>query len=120
MKKEEVESLANMYLEKISKHYGLSSFQATVPYVSLETNTYSNPKDKSIVAEYCSTLNEIQIYYRKIISQEQLIRILVHEYQHYLQSPSWKKRYYKMGYTYDNHPYEIQAYKEEENWIKFN
>jgi hypothetical protein len=120
VKKEEVRSLASIYLERISKYYGLSPFQAALPYLSLETNTYGNRKDKSIVAEYCSTLNEIQIYYRNIVSVEQLVKTLVHEYQHYLQSPSWMKRYYKMGHTYDTHPYEIKAYKEEENWIKFN
>jgi hypothetical protein len=120
VKKEEVRSLASTYLERISKYYGLSSFQTTLPYISLETNTYSSSRDRSIVAEFCPILNEIQVYYRKIITEEQLIKTLIHEYQHYLQSPFWMKRYYKMGHTYDTHPYEIKAYKEEENWIKFN
>jgi len=25
-----------------------------------------------------------------------------------------------MGYEYTDHPYEVQAYVEEENWIQFN
>jgi hypothetical protein len=61
-------------------------------------------------------INEITIYYNNIGSLEELIRTVIHEYQHYLQSPSWMTRYYKMGYDYSNHPYEIAAYKEEENW----
>jgi hypothetical protein len=53
-------------------------------------------------------------------SREHIIQTLVHEYQHYLQSPSWFKRYYDMGYHYGNHPYEVQAYGEEKNWELFN
>ena len=33
--------------------------------------------------------------------------------KHYLQSPSWMKRYYDMGYEYNNHPYELEALEEE-------
>jgi hypothetical protein len=29
------------------------------------------------------------------------------------------KRYYSMGYTYGNHPYEIDAKKAEEDWKLF-
>jgi hypothetical protein len=29
------------------------------------------------------------------------------------------KRYYDMGYHYGNHPYEVAAYNEEENYTKF-
>jgi hypothetical protein len=28
-------------------------------------------------------------------------------------------RYWNMGYEYGTHPYEIQAWNEEENWKKF-
>ena len=55
-----------------------------------------------------------------MVSREHIIQTLVHEYQHYLQSPSWFKRYYDMGYGYNDHPYEVQAYAEEKNWELFN
>ena len=57
-------------------------------------------------------INEITIYYKNIASLEELIRTIIHEYQHYLQSPSWMTRYYNMGYDYSDHPYELAAYKE--------
>ena len=47
-----------------------------------------------------------------------LAKSIIHEYQHYLQSPSWYTRYYSMGYNYSDHPYEIAAYKEEKNYRK--
>jgi hypothetical protein len=29
------------------------------------------------------------------------------------------KRYYNMGYNYNDHPYEVAAFDEEENWKLF-
>jgi len=75
--------------------------------------------EQSPDAEYCSMENAIFIYYPKMKSKKHLIETLVHEYQHYLQSPSWMKRYYNMGYNYNDHPYEVAAYDEEKNWKKF-
>jgi len=52
-------------------------------------------------------------------SKKHIVETLVHEYQHYLQSPLWMKRYYTMGYNYNDHPYEVQAYNEEKNYKLF-
>ena len=69
-------------------------------------------------AEYDRIDNSIVIYYPQMTSRKQIIETLIHEYQHYLQSPSWFTRYYNMGFEYNNHPYEIAATKEELNWNK--
>jgi hypothetical protein len=48
-----------------------------------------------------------------------LAKTIVHEYAHYLQDPKWMTRYYTMGYKYNTHPYEKEAFKIEElNWYK--
>jgi hypothetical protein len=99
------------YIVEVESHYGLSKHQQTTPYIYLSRDIIDDIK-----GEYCYMINEITIYYNNIGSLEELIRTVIHEYQHYLQSPSWMTRYYKMGYDYSNHPYEIAAYKEEENW----
>jgi hypothetical protein len=99
------------YLAQVENVYGKSKHQQTTPYVYLSKDVIDNIK-----GEYCYILNEITIYYRNINSLEELIRTIIHEYQHYLQSPSWMTRYYRMGYDYTNHPYEVAAYNEEENW----
>jgi hypothetical protein len=119
MDKEIVENLSELYLIKISEHYGFSKFQECTPYLSVDDSPYSEGNDKDLIAEYCSSSNEIIVYWKNIKDEESLIRSLVHEYQHYLQSPAWMQRYYKQGYSYSDHPYEIAAYKEEENWEKF-
>ena len=70
-------------------------------------------------AEYDNITNSIVVYYPKVEDAKHLAEIIIHEYQHYLQSPSWMTRYYRMGYRYDNHPYEVAALKEEKNigWL---
>ena len=99
------------YIVEVENYYGLSKHQQSTPYIYLSKDIVDDIK-----GEYCRMINEITIYYRNIDSLEELIRTIIHEYQHYLQSPSWMTRYYKMGYDYSNHPYEVAAYKEEENW----
>ena len=116
MRKKEVLELSTQYLDKVVEYYGESKFHDTTPYLSIEDRRYSDAKDPDIKGEYCRVLNEIVIYWKNILSEEELFRTLVHEYVHYLQSPTWMTRYYKMGYEYQTHPYEIQAYKEEQNW----
>lgn len=119
MEKQVVESLSKHYFEKIAEHYGESKYQSTTPYLSIEDSPFSEGDDEDLIAEYISTVNEIAVYWKNIKDEEALIRSLIHEYKHYLQSPSWMQRYYKQGYDYNNHPYEVAAYKEEENWHKF-
>ncbi len=63
--------------------------------------------------------NIIVIYYPKMSSKKQIIETLIHEYQHYLQSPVWMKRYYNIGHTYDSHPYELAAKEAEKNVESF-
>ena len=109
--KKQIVEYVEKYIVEVENHYGLSKHQQTSPYVYLSKDTIDDIK-----GEYCYLFNEITIYYNNIGSLEELIRTVIHEYQHYLQSPSWMTRYYKMGYDYSNHPYEVAAYKEEENW----
>lgn len=107
---------------RIIDYYGVSKYQKELPELVItdeySEDEYSN-KDKDIVAEYIREENTILIYRKVVSSEEELIRTIIHEFQHYLQSPIWMTRYYTMGYNYSNHPYEIQAFKEEENWKRF-
>ena len=70
-------------------------------------------------AEYDWDENKIYLYHKRQTSEEQVIRSLIHEYYHSLQSHAWYKRHKKRGKEYHNHPHEIKAKAEEENWIKY-
>lgn len=119
MKRTEIQSITEKVYEKVVSYYGKSKHFNTTPWVAIEDSPYDDADDADLIGEFCSMGNELVIYWKNIKSKEDLIRTIVHEYQHYLQSPSWMKRYYNMGYGYSNHPYEIAAYKEEENWKNF-
>lgn len=109
--------LSKVILEKCVKVYGFSKFHDTTPYlefVPLLSSKYTG--EDATQAEYIFDDNTIVIYYKHMEDAEHLARTIVHEYQHYLQSPSWMTRYYNMGHYYSDHPYELAAYAEEDNW----
>lgn len=123
MERKKVKEIAEKLIEECIDIYGLSKFQKCSPYLEVEKNIYcrySGDEDaegeQSPDAEYDRIANSIVVYFPKIKSLKHLAETIIHEFQHYLQSPTWMARYYKMGYTYDNHPYEIAALKEEINW----
>ena len=128
MKRKTVQRIVEETLPKIEKYYGFSKFQQSTPYIDYDTSIYahySGEEDDGTMgeenpdAEYCWMDNAIIIYYPKMKSKKHVVETLVHEYQHYLQSPSWFKRYYDMGYNYNDHPYEVAATKEESNYKMF-
>jgi hypothetical protein len=129
MKLETIKNIVNEVYPKIEKYYGYSKFFPEVtPYIEYETSIYgrlSGEEDdgsmgeQSPDAEFDRIDNSIVIYYPKMKSKKHIVETLVHEYQHYLQSPLWMKRYYTMGYNYNDHPYEVQAYNEEKNYKLF-
>ena len=131
MNKEEIQLIINEVYPKIEKYYGYSKYHNCTPYVELHHNIYirltGEAYDEDILsetecnpdAEFDRQENTIVIYWPKMVSKKWLIQTLVHEYQHYLQSPIWMKRYYNMGYDYNTHPYEVAATKAESDWKKF-
>ena len=118
MTKTEVIEISNHVFTKIVEHYGESKHKATIPYISIEDSPYSDEEADGF-GEYKSWDNEIVLYWKGLDSFEMVTKTLIHEYQHYLQSPVWMSRYWNMGYGYNDHPYEVAAYKEEENWELF-
>jgi len=119
MIREKIETQAHKFLEKTIELLGESKYYNHTPFLSVEYSPESYRADNQWKGEFLSKENEIIIYTKNIKGKEDLARTIVHEYAHYLQSPNWMKRYYDLGHTYKTHPYEIEAYKvEEENWKK--
>ena len=70
-------------------------------------------------AEYDWEKCIIYIYTSQMFSEEDIIRSLIHECVHSTQLKVLFDKYYEVGETYDTHPYEIEARKAEENWLKY-
>ena len=120
MNRNTIQNVTETIYNKVINRYGESNHHETLPYVAIEDTPYSDEEvPKELYGEYCSMFNEITLYWKNIPSIEILIRTLVHEYQHYLQSPGWMTRYYTMGHSYNTHPYEVAAFNEEEKWMEF-
>lgn len=119
MTKKEVTELSKNIFEKISGQYGYSKYHDTIPYLSIDDSPYADADDTNCFGEYDRHENEIMIYWKNIRDEEDIIRTILHEYQHYLQSPRWTTRYWNMGYCYHSHPYEIAAFQEEELWENY-
>ena len=119
MTKKDITNIVNVYYDKICKHYGYSKYQESFPYLSIEDSPYADADEPDLIGEYCSDENELIVYWKNIKSTEELIRTLIHEYQHYLQSPTWMTRYHNMGCDYYTHPYEVIAYKKENEYKLF-
>lgn len=128
MKLDKIKKIVEEVFPKIELDYGYSKFLDCSPYVDYEKSIYSRlagEDDDGALgeecpdAEYDRIINSIIIYYPQMTSRKQIIETLIHEYQHYLQSPSWMTRYYNMGHTYCSHPYELAATAEEINWKRY-
>ena len=124
MERKEILKIANNAYPKIRTHYGLGKKE--YPPIEVYRNIFARLSgepdmegDDPADAEFDRKTNKLFIYSDFNDSVEDVIRGVIHEYIHYLQSGSWMKRYYNMGYTYGNHPYEVDAKKAEEDWKLF-
>lgn len=103
MKKEKI----SFYCEKIYSwcidYYGASKFRNDYP-------DYEIDSDSEFAGEYEFESNTIFLYLPECNKIDCLIKTFIHEWIHYLQSPSWYKIYQnKFQYNYTLNPYEIQA-----------
>ena len=125
MNKAKIQSIINTVYPKIKADYGLAKVYGC-PKVEIHRNIYemaSNIEgmegEDNAQANFCRHSNTIQLFQTEIKDTKHVIQCLLHEYKHYLQSATWFKRYYQIGYDYTNHPYELEAIAEEKNWKKY-
>ena len=70
-------------------------------------------------AQYDPHDDIIYLYSEETNTEEEIIRSLLHEHTHTLQDQVKFKQYYDEGATYQNHPFELEAQKAEENWKNY-
>jgi len=99
------ESVLNWCCENL----GWSKFHNELPFIDIDDSS----NDWNMMGEYDSFDNNIIIYKKYIHSIDDLINTVIHEYSHFLQSPTWYTRYANnmtiIEVAAGEHPYEIQA-----------
>jgi hypothetical protein len=131
MEEKEIIQIVNKVYPKIVKYYtgdsekeykkGFPEIDHSWPnvYARYSQNVDMEGEDDAS-AEFVRKENKIYVYSDHIPNKEELVKAIIHEFVHFLQSESWMQRYYKSGgYEYHNHPYEVKATEEEKNWQKF-
>jgi len=125
MNKANIQSIIDKVYPKIKADYGLSRYY-DFPNVEIHNNIYEMASgiegmegEVDAQANFCRYSNTIELFQSEIRDIKHVIQCLLHEYRHYLQSETWFKRYYAMGYEYTNHPYELAAKEEEKNYKKY-
>ena len=117
MKQEEITKIVNKVYPLICADYN------SMALVDFHYNIYERLSGEKGMngtacaqAEYDWSENKIYLYTSRLNSEEDVIRSLIHECVHSTQLESIINELYKVGETYDTHPYEIQARNAEENW----
>ena len=125
MNKEIVQQIINDVYPKIVNYYGKHS-NYEVPKVEVHNNIFARISgikkmegDSCPSGEFCKETNKIFIYFPEIKDKVDLIKALLHEYTHYLQPRYGYEFYTELGFKYKNHPYELEAIAEENNWKKY-
>ena len=124
MNKDEILSIANEAYPKIVKHFGKG--KNPTPEIKIYRNVFVDlTGDEDAEGEdtpsgrYDRDLNKISLYSDYVLSKEEVLRNLVHEYTHYLLDGDESDELYAKGYTYQNHPHELLALRAEEKWHLF-
>jgi len=99
-----------IYKDKITRFWtllvsekGESKYKKDIPCLVISRGENGNK-----IGEYCYAQNQISIWIGPHLDFKELASTIAHEYEHYLQFPSWYFRYKKM-YEYKDNPYEIEA-----------
>jgi len=117
MKQEKIKEIVNKVYPLISKD---NNSDARIEY---HYNIYERLSgEEGMTGEACAHAeydwceNKIYLYTSRLHDIEDVIRALIHECVHSTQSKVIFDQYYKEGFTYDIHPYEIEARNAEEEW----
>ena len=99
-----------------------------VPKVELHKDIYARHSDiegmegelsHSSKAEFVDENNAIYVYFPNMVSEEDVIRSLLHEFEHAHQDPKEYEDFREQGFDGQNNPLEVKAFAAEEKWEKY-
>jgi len=123
--KNDVQSIVDRILPQIIDTKGTG--KQGKPEIELHSDIYARysgidnmtgEESKSSKAEWVHQDNTIYIYYPNMINEEDVIRTVLHEFEHSLQDSNQNDEYRAKGY--EKNPNEISARKAELDWQKYS
>jgi len=123
MSEEEVQSIADRVLPQIVRDRGVP-IQGK-PKVELHADIYARYSDikgmkgevsEEAKAEFVDEDNTIYVYYPNMTNEEDVIRSILHEFEHAHQDPEQYDAYRAKGYDGISNPYEVAARNAEKKW----
>jgi len=70
-------------------------------------------------AEFVDENNAIYVYFPNMVSEEDVIRSLLHEFEHAHQDPKEYEDFREQGFDGQTNPLEVKAFAAEEKWRKY-
>ena len=127
MTQDKVQSIVDRVFPQIKQDRGIPP--QGEPKVELHADIYARYSDiegmkgeisHSSKAEFVDEENAIYVYYPNMKNEEDVIRSLLHEFEHAHQDPKKYEKYRKAGYDGLDNPYEKAARNAEETWKKYS
>ena len=127
MSEEEVQSIVDRVYPQILEDRGIPT--QGEPSVELHTDIYARYSDtpgmkgevsEEAKAEFVDKANAIYVYFPNMISEEDVIRSLLHEFEHAHQDPKQYEKYRKAGFDGQTNPLEVKAFDAEDTWEKYS
>ena len=121
MSKVNVQTIVDRVLPQIAQDRGLG--KQGMPKIELHHDIYARlsgiedmrgEESDSTKAQWVDKDNTIYIYYPNMKNEEDVIRSVLHEFEHTHQDAKKNEKYREQGY--DNNPYEIAARNAEKKW----
>jgi len=128
MSREEVQSIVSRVYPQIVNDRG-PAYRPGVPKIELHADIYARYSDTpgmegevsgEAKAEFVDAENAIYVYYPNMTNEEDVIRSILHEYEHARQDPKIYEKYREEGFDGLDNPYEKAARKAEETWEKYS
>ena len=125
---EEVQSIVDRGYPQIVNDRG-PAHKPGVPKIELHADIYARHSgiagmkgevSEEAKAEFVDAENAIYVYYPNMTNEEDVIRSILHEYEHARQDPKIYDKFRELGFDGLDNPYEKAARKAEEGWRKYS
>ena len=121
LSKNKVQTIVDRVFPQIAQDRGLG--KKGMPKIKLHHDIYAlasgiddmrGEHSKTSKAQWVDEKNTIWIFYPNMVNEEDVIRTVLHEFEHTHQDAKKNAKYRKQGY--DNNPYEKAARNAEKKW----